>query len=48
MATSRRSDIIDVLVTQLKEIDGAESGFDSDYTYNTNLYNNVERQIKFR
>ena len=47
MATSRRSDIIDVLVTQLKEIDGAESGFDSDYTYNTNLFNNVERQVRF-
>ena len=43
MATSRRSDIIDTLVTQLKEIDGAESSFDSSYTYNTNLFNNVEQ-----
>ena len=32
MATSRRTDIIDLLVSQLKEIDGAESSFDSDYT----------------
>ena len=47
MATSRRTDIIDLLVSQLKEIDGAESSFDSDYTYNVNLYNNVERKIKF-
>ena len=47
MATSRRTDIIDLLVSQLKEIDGAESSFDSDYTYNVNWYNNVERKIKF-
>ena len=47
MATSRRTDIIDLLVSQLKEIDGAESSFDSAYTYNVNLDNNVERKIKF-
>ena len=47
MATSRRTEIIDFLVTQLKEIDKAESGFDSSYTYNTNLFNNVFRKIKF-
>jgi hypothetical protein len=47
MATSRRTEIIDFLVTQLKEIDGAQSGFDSSFTYNTNLFNNVFRKIKF-
>ena len=47
MATSRRTEIIDFLVAQLKEIDKAESGFDSSYTYNTNLFNNVFRKIKF-
>ena len=47
MATSRRTEIIDFLVTQLKEIDKAASGFDSSYTYNTNIFNTVFRKIKF-
>ena len=47
MATSRRSDIIDLLVTELKKIDGGTSDFDSSYTFNTDLSNNVERKIKF-
>ena len=47
MAVSRRTEIIDFLVTQFKEIDGAQSGFDSSFTYNTNLFNNVFRKIKF-
>ena len=47
MATSRRSDIINLLVTELKKIDGGTSDFDSSYTFNTNLSNNVERKIKF-
>ena len=46
MATSRRSDIIDLLVTELK-IDGGTSDFDSSYTFNTDLFNNVERKIRF-
>ena len=29
MATSRRTEMIDFVVAQLKEIDGAQSGFDS-------------------
>ena len=44
MATSRRTEIIDFLVTELKKIDGCTSTFNSDYTYNTNLFNNVERK----
>ena len=47
MATSRRSDIIDLLVKELKKIDGGTSDFDSSYTFNTNLSNNVERKIRF-
>ena len=47
MATSRRSDIIDLLVTELKKIDGGTSDFDSSYTFNTDLSNNVERNILF-
>ena len=47
MPTSRRTEIIDFLVTQLKEIDGQASPFDSSYTFNTNLFNNVFRKLKF-
>jgi hypothetical protein len=47
MATSRRSDIINLLVTELKKIDGGTSDFDSSYTFNTDLSNNVERKIRF-
>jgi len=47
MATSRRTEIIDFLVTELKKIDGGTSTFNSNYTYNTNLFNNVERKLKF-
>ena len=47
MATSRRTEIIDLLVTELKKINGQVSTFDSDYTYNTNLFNNVYRKLKF-
>ena len=47
MATSRRTEIIDLLVIELKKIDGGTSTFNSNYTYNTNLFNNVERKLKF-
>ena len=47
MATSRRTEIIDFLVTELKKIDGGTSTFNSNYTYNTNLFNNVKRKLKF-
>ena len=39
--------IIDFIVSQLKEIDGTVSGFNSGYTYTQNLFNNVFRRIKF-
>ena len=47
MPTSRRTEIINFLVTRLKEIDGEASPFDGSYTFNTNLFNNVFRKLKF-
>jgi hypothetical protein len=47
MPQSRRTEIIDFIVTQLKEIDGEVSGFNPSYTYTQNLFNNVYRRIKF-
>jgi hypothetical protein len=47
MPQSRRTEIIDFIVTQLKEIDGAVSDFNSSYTYTQNLFSNVYRRIKF-
>ena len=47
MPTSRRTEIVNFLVTRLKEIDGEASPFDSSYTFNTNLFNNVFRKLKF-
>ena len=44
---SRRKEIIEFLVTQLKEIDGQTSGFDASYTYGNNLFDNVYRKLKF-
>lgn len=47
MAQSRRTEIVDFLVTQLKEIDGQSSGFNPSYTYSQDLFNNVYRRVKF-
>ena len=47
MAVSRRKEIADIVVAQLKLIKGDESTFDSSYTYNTNLFNNAFRGLKF-
>ena len=47
MPQSRRTEIIDFIVSQLKEIDGTVSGFNTGYTYTQNLFNNVFRRIKF-
>jgi len=44
---ARRTEITDFLVSQLKEIDGAVSDFNSNYTYSQNLFNNVFRRVKF-
>ena len=47
MANSRRRDIVNFLVTELKKINGDSSTFDDSYTYNFDLANNVFRQLKF-
>ena len=44
---SRRKEIVEFLVTQLKEIDGQTSGFSASYTYGNNLFDNVYRKLKF-
>lgn len=47
MATfSKRRSIINLLIDNLKEIDGGVSPFDSSYTFVSNVYNNVVRGIK--
>ena len=43
---SKRRAIINLLVTNLLEIDEAISPFDSSYTFKTNMFNNVYRGAK--
>jgi hypothetical protein len=47
MALSRRKEITEFLVTELKKINGGSSTFDSNYTYSTDIANNVFRRLKF-
>lgn len=43
MTYSKRRSIINLIITNLKEIDGGVSPFSSSYTFGTNLFNNVFR-----
>lgn len=45
MATSRRRDVVNYLVTQLKTIDGNTSAY--GYTFKTNLSQNVYKGLKY-
>lgn len=47
MALSRRKEITEFLVNELKKINGGSSTFDNNYTYSTNIANNVFRRLKF-
>jgi len=47
MTTNRRSEIVDLLITELKNINGGTSTYDATYTYNVDLFNNVFRGVKF-
>lgn len=47
MTTNRRSEIVDFLITNLKNIDGGTSNYSASYTFNVNLFNNVYRGVKF-
>jgi len=45
--SSRRGNIVDFLVTSLKNINGSTSTYNNAYTYNNNLFDNVYRKLKF-
>jgi hypothetical protein len=47
MALSRRKEITEFLVTELKKINGGSSTFDSNYNYSIDIANNVFRRLKF-
>jgi hypothetical protein len=47
MIFNRRTEIVDFLVTNLKNINGGISAYDNTYQYNHNVFNNVYRKIKF-
>jgi len=47
MALSRRKEITDLLVSELKKINGDVSTFDASYTYNLDISNNCFRRVKF-
>lgn len=47
MIVSRRREIIEFLVEQLKQINGQQSVYDPSYIYKTNLFDNVFRKLKF-
>jgi hypothetical protein len=47
MALSRRKEITEFLVQEFKKINGSSSTFDPNYTYSTNVSNNVFRRLKF-
>ena len=44
---SRRKEIVEYVVGQLKNINGGTSTYDSVYGYNNNLFDNVFRKLKF-
>lgn len=47
MIFNRRTEIVDFLVTNLKNINGGTSIYDNIYQYKHNVFNNVYRKIKF-
>jgi len=47
MALSRRKEITELLVSELKKINGDVSTFDASYTYNLNISNNCFRRMRF-
>jgi hypothetical protein len=44
---NRRTEIVQYLVTLLKQIDGDISPYDNGYQFNHNVFNNVYRKITF-
>jgi hypothetical protein len=47
MIFNRRTEIVDFIVERLKQIDNQTSPYDPEYTFVTNLFNNVYRELKF-
>jgi len=47
MPQNRRTEITEFIVTRLREIDGDISPYNTNYTFLTNLFNNVYRSLKF-
>ena len=47
MALSRRKEITELLVSELKKINGSVSTFTASYTYNLDISNNCSRRMKF-
>jgi len=47
MPVNRRTEIVQFIVTRLKEIDGGLSPYDNSYTFATNVFDNVFRKIRF-
>lgn len=47
MIFNRRTEIVQFLVSRLKQINGGASPYDSSYTFKHNVFNNVFRQVKF-
>jgi hypothetical protein len=47
MALSRRKEITELLVSELKKINGNVSTFNASYTYNLDISNNCFRRMKF-
>jgi len=44
---SRRKEIVEYIVLELKNINGGTSTYNPAYTYNNNLFNNVYRKLRF-
>lgn len=47
MIFNRRTEIVQFLVSRLKQINGGVSPYDNNYTFNHNIFDNAFRQIKF-
>lgn len=47
MIFNRRTEISNFIISRLKEIDGDISPFNPGYKFNTNVFNNVYRDVKY-
>lgn len=47
MIYNRRTEIVQFIISHLKEIDGQVSPYTPTYTFSTNLFNNAYRRIRF-